>query len=102
MMNDEREMIVCCAQILLDTPVNAEARETLELVANALCVLVVASEKERKFITNGHYNDIKSIARLLNYTGKDIERAKEWVRNMLSREGREQKGRTHFETHPEI
>lgn len=88
MINPEREMLVCCAKVLLDLQkeMATENRKVIELVANALCTVAVANKKEMEFITDGQYKNIHHIEALLMYTGMDLIEAKRWVCDMLSRE----------------
>ncbi len=90
MINDEREMIVCCAQLLLDLPVRPDARDTLELIVSALCTFAVADSKERNFIMDGQYREIQHIQMLMDHTGEELKDAKAWVREILSRPRQEE------------
>lgn len=86
MQNDEREMIVCCAQVLLSLPVSAEAREKLELVASALCSFAVANDAEREYIMDGQYREILHIQQLMDCNNHQLDGVKAWVKEMLARE----------------
>lgn len=100
MQNDEREVIICCAQALLELPAKAKTRDTLTMIANALAVIAVADSAEREIITDGRYQDTDHIRLLMGHIG--LRRAKEWVSWMLSRpetgygDSRGRKGRSLF------
>lgn len=85
MIKDEREMIVCCAQILLGLPALPATRKQLGLVASALCTFAVADEAEREFICDGQYRDIEDIEALMNQSGGRLADAGRWVEDIGAR-----------------
>lgn len=99
MMNDERELMVCCGRALYDIPdLPAKARETVELVARALCTFAISNDKERSYITDGQYKNVAHLKLLMKHEGRELADAKSWVDSMLANCDR--KGRTYFKGGP--